>query len=682
MYNRNDRGSVLEDNHTLANPSWGIFSESFILEFALWTVFCHLTVFVKGSLWDLIILFSFTNLLLCIWWWKKRQKSDHSPQAAPARKREGRGQRIQQYLIWILVVVAVIITLIANRPDPDDSRYINRAVFAAANPTAPILQRDTMHLIPDGRIKPTSKFLSNEMLAATLSLLTGIPAIYFFHIVFLVLGAILSILAYGELFRILAPRHWAYGVLGVMVFLFANGQKHHAYGNFSFVRLQQGKGFLVSVFIPLIIVYSLRFVSHSTRRNWLLLCSVQIAAVGVSSTGLMIAPTVATFALLTGILGKRIPRRHTRLLLGILTSIYVVAIGFSIRLPYLIKTYTQAQRTKQFMSTRMANEVTERADLPPKRRTRDSKGIIEKAEYRRKSQRSVFSRTVENVFGNGRSAIVSLIILLSAWLWCETSVARRLCLVFPIAFCLIFANPFTAHLVERYITQPGFYWRVFWILPLPVMAGLTLLAPLSMRLPKRGKYSPGPPQGGQGGVLSLKEEKFSFIRYGLYVFLLVLMITVISERSIFSKANRTSIEFPGLKVTPEYQIARAIDDLFDDRPNILAPESVSLWLPTLHQHPYPLLARFIYAYHLDYQVQEHMALMKYIMGEQRRLCCGLEGEVANFLSESLQHYQIAGVCIPQSNPWLEEIRDVLRESSYEKRQELLSHEIWVLDRSQ
>jgi hypothetical protein len=194
---------------------------------------------------------------------------------------------------------------------------------------------------------------------------------------------------------------------------------------------------------------------------------------------------------------------------------------------------------------------------------------------------------------------------------------------------------------------------VLWVLPLPTMAGLTLLAPLSFQ----------------------KFRLSSSTRYALYVLLLVLLLTVLSEQHILAKANNVSIRLPGLKVTPDYQLAEEIDNTLEERPNVLVPIPVSVWLTTMPHHPYPLITRPLYVGELGDQGHERAALTEYIMGHER------PDQAPRFLHEGLQRYQIEAVCFPLSNPWAEEIRNILKESGFEKRQTLLSHEIWITNKT-
>ena len=600
---------------TISSPAYlpgSLICEYFVLSFALWTIATNATTFAGGTLRHLLILFILVGFLVLGWRWLGRRKraQEHLEHERQAERLEKRERQVQTILLWLLVLVAVVLTMVAHRPDPDDDRYINRAVSVIDDPNLPILQYDSRHSVRLPIEPPTTRVVSLEMLAATLSWLTGVPPIYFFHLLFPPLAAALCILAYGELFKIFAPKHWVFGVLAVIIFLIANGEMHRTYGNFSFVRLHQGKAILVSVLVPLLITYGLRFASYPTRRNWLLLAGAQITAIGMTPTGLMVAPAVASLAVFTGVLGLSITALVKRLSLSLAASAYIIIIGLYIKLSSMLGLYEVPLSSNQF-----------------------------------------FEANVETVFGYGRFALVCLFVVLTAWFWCETQIARRFCLVFPIAIAVFFANPLAADIVAKYFAM-NVYWRVFWILPLPAMAGLTLLAPLS----------------------SQKFHLNSWMRYALYILLLVLLLGVFSELHIFSRENQVSMMIPGLKVPPEYQIAQAINDAFEDRPNVLVPESVSVWLPTMHYHPYPVLSRLMHAYQFGYQGHERMALKSYIMGLER------PDQAPDFLREGLQRYQIQGVSIPLSNPWAEEIRKVLEESGFKKYQTLLSNEIWIIQK--
>ena len=76
-------------------------------------------------------------------------------------------------------------------------------------------------------------------------------------------------LAYAKLFRLLTPRWWLWSVGVLIVILVAAGETHRWYGNFAFVRIWQGKAVFLSVALPLIYAYGLRFAVQPTMRGWI-----------------------------------------------------------------------------------------------------------------------------------------------------------------------------------------------------------------------------------------------------------------------------------------------------------------------------------------------------------------------------------------------------------------------------
>ena len=57
--------------------------------------------------------------------------------------------------------------------------------------------------------------------------------------------------------------------------LVAAGETHRWYGNFSFVRMWQGKAIFLSVFMPLVYAYALRFAVRPNLRDWTMLARLR-----------------------------------------------------------------------------------------------------------------------------------------------------------------------------------------------------------------------------------------------------------------------------------------------------------------------------------------------------------------------------------------------------------------------
>ncbi|MBC8179630.1 hypothetical protein H8E88_00760, partial [candidate division KSB1 bacterium] len=230
--------------------------------------------------------------------------------------------------IWVVLGVAIlagVITLIVHRPDADDATYLNSIVFALDFPDLPFLKYDGMHGIPDIPINIiTYRIHSYEMFVAILSNFTGISPIAICHLILPPFFACFVVFTNWLVLQSTCPKMHLPALIFVLFILLIWGDSHRTYGNFSFVRLFQGKSIVVSAWIPLIFYYAFEFVKNKDIRTWILLFFAQAAAMGFSSSAIVAAPLVV-FIVLTG--SWRPNKNETKLVgIGILSSIYIILI--------------------------------------------------------------------------------------------------------------------------------------------------------------------------------------------------------------------------------------------------------------------------------------------------------------------------------------------------------------------
>lgn len=446
------------------------------------------------------------------------------PRASPPRS----GPRLEG-LLWLLAFACATVTLVSHRPDGDDAFYVNLAVAAADRPHWALLSTDTLHGIPGLSLQlPIYRVHSYELWNGALSYLSGIPAIYCFHWLSAAVAALLVPFAYARLLRLLTPRQWLWGVAAVILVLVAAGETHRWYGNFAFVRMWQGKSILLSVFLPLIYAYGLRFALRPTRRGWLLLAAAQIAAVGCSSTAIWVAPMSAFLALVCGL---RPSWRSLRIFAaGALASAYVLLTG------WLMKSG--------------AEEVFGLAS-PDRGGPGDELG-----------------QALEIVLGDGRLQLFALAAVLVAWAVCARGLARRFALILPLAVLLFVLNPYFDRWLTVNLTGPS-YWRTLWALPIPLLMAWVLTSPLR-----------------------LDRARWRWAARVACLLLLATYTVWIPRYGGLSSENRVRLGRPELKVPqPAYRWAAALNRAVPPGSYVVAPPMISAWVATFHHHAYALRVR-------------------------------------------------------------------------------------------
>jgi hypothetical protein len=503
----------------------------------------------------------------------------------------------------------MIATAVLCRPDEDDAFYANLAVSASERPLDPILATDTMHRPPGRPIQlPVYKLHSFEMLGALAARSTGIPAISFFHHVVPPVAAACILVVYALLFRETEPRHWVWGVLAVVLVLFSNGGARASYGNLSFVRLHQGKALLFALGVPCLIYAVLRFWRAPALRSWVFLAATAVSCLGCSSTAVWLAPlTAATACAACLIAGPRDLRRT----LGVLSAAaYPAALGLGVLASF---------------------------------------GIPSQVRGLSAAPENMFRDSVRYVFRTWGCLGAYGVFLLTGWLLCRRPVPRSLLIVFPAVLLGIFANPWLDAFWGSHLTGVETYWRIWMLLPLPFLSGLSALSILQAR--RRG--------AGPGAV-----------HWAGYAFLL-LGFAVLARPGIWTRENGTRLDPLSLKVPPLYSTAERIRDLLPDRPNVLCSKDVSPWIPTLQRHPYPILARMHYGSLFGPEGAHRETLVRYVSGDAR-----LEGSPA-LLQEALTAYRIRLVEVPRYNPWLPEIAQVLEKGRFVLREVHNGRELWT-----
>ncbi len=585
------------------------------LGFALWTVSANVAVLTGASLRTLLIcagpLLAALMILYAAFHGKFRE-SDPSPESGE----RARPSKAATWGVAVIALAALAVTLASHRPDIDDAFYVNMAVGAAENPTQPLLARCTLYDLKDIPLSSLNKFQAFEVLAGAVSSLTGIPAMAVIHLIFSGLAALLFAAGNTLLLRFLRVKNPGWTLAALFVVLVSLGQTHRAYGNFGFVRLFQGKAIYVTVIVPLIIYFALRFARSGRAADWLLLASAQVCGLGLTSSSLPLTPFIVGAALLAG----RPPKDRAglrRLALGCLSCFYIAAAAFVLR-------------------GMLAREPGLARPLPfhP-----DRLGFA--------------AAIAREVLGSGAGLAAAAVMILTAWLVVRTPLARRLAVVFPVLFLGIFLNPLLLDFNLRWFPiAEDVYWRVFWAFPIPIFMALVLSSPLEWSPPL-------PRKAGWGSAFGL-----------LLVFLAVF------PENVLRPADGNRLGVPSLKVQPPYAAAAQIARSVPGRSSILAPNEVNLWAGTVQPQIFPLLVRGYFAAGIARiygpgEMERRNVLVGFISGVSN------PPEAFRLFREEVAKGSYAAVCFDRSIKWKAEVVAVLKQYRYVRRRGVGRYDIWL-----
>ncbi|MAI80324.1 MAG: hypothetical protein CL917_15355 [Deltaproteobacteria bacterium] len=659
--------------------------DGIVLGFAGFTLLCHFAVAFELGLDHLILLAAacLISAILIGWKWRHRtlhqsREEDHKPPLPTLRSPEtysssffifglaglGTGLHfLTESLIgyWICGIMACTIALIqtskvhpvqhrsaptriqlgllaalggacamavafSHHGDSDDAFYVNLSVWALDHPLSPLLPGDTLHGFEGIPMSlPVFKVLSYEIFQAVLARLSGYPAITVVHIWMPPVMAFLIPFAWARLAILLLPGRWIFVVTLVIALLFLLGDGHASYGDFGLLRLQQGKSVLLLVGLPLVASYGLQFGLKPNPKHFIQLAAVQIAAIGLSTSALWLAPTTALLAMSSAVplRGNSLSKVTKDIGVGLVTCLYPVLIALSMRGDTL-RAFSEAVHplpSLEWTGTQFMNH------------------------------------SLNMVSGQPYAAGLLLFCSLAVLGVPGTTLFRRYAGFVTGAFLILFFNPALARLVANQITGVDTYFRIFWLLPLPLFIAAVFSAPAeNMGEQNQFKHSWTHWAGAAIGVA---------------------LLLWIPQTYTLAPSNGVRMGWPGPKPPiQEFKAAQRIAAHASEGDFVLAPTAVSRWLPLLQQHPAPLVVREM---HLD-RLHERLGPEELF---RRRLLTNWVGGGAKpnggskILEGALAEYPLKAVLL--SGPALQqpELRKTLLDSELQVDFRDPDYELWV-----
>ncbi len=350
-----------------------------------------------------------------------------SPVVAPGLRRGG---------LVLLAAAAVVVAILAQRSDPDDCHYLQRASAVADAPGEPLPHHQTLFGGEDPLPYPTFGMVSYHDLVGVAAWLTRSDPFVVSAWVLLPILSLLVVVSHAFLLRTLAPRPWADLLLVVVVaLLLADASTHRTFANFAFIRIWQGKSILLHIATPLLFAFGARFGARGRWADLVRTAAVEIGMVGLTSTGIWIAPIVAFAGMACGVVTAR--ARWMRVLASVPASGYAIGVGL----------WAVASSVRLL-------------------------------DYRRIVDDDVLT-IIEASFGPGLP-FAAWIAALALAPWLAPSRGLRVLAGASILVVFVFlANPLISRHVARYVTSGVVYWRLVWLIPSAVVVASVLGAGLS-----------------------------------------------------------------------------------------------------------------------------------------------------------------------------------------------------------
>lgn len=479
---------------------------------------------------------------------------------------------------WILpwILITMIVAVGARRPDADDGGYHAVTLAAAEQPESALLCCEVWHGLSGVALDPpTQRLKSLELLVALPVFLLEIPPWWVYHLLIPLLGAAALCIAHRRLYQRLVPERW-YAVFVVTLFLLLTLGTAHAWpGNFGLVRLHQGKGLLVSILLPLLVVYGLEAGAWGGSRRWLRLLGGQIAAIGLNQTALVVAPVTAVLAVLAGF--SRRPGGRSR------AGWMVIAVAALPSVLGLSLWSVMSPRFEQAVGAKTGGELLRQAS--------------------------------EYVFGQG---ILAPVVVLSFLVcpWCVRSgPVRRWAVLVPLAALVGPLNPWLAWIFAVGVFGDTTFWRIFWLLPIIAAMALTITA--------------------AEGTTWLTARA----RRGLTVLACVTVLSLADEQLLGSENGVDWAPFQPKMPVAERAAATSLVKAVRPGSLVLAPGAVAPWVAIFPDRPFlwvvtPRYLRSSFGY-----VDERRQLLRFASGRSCPECPELLARRLPLFSGLLLHHQ-------------------------------------------
>jgi hypothetical protein len=420
--------------------------KSFIIILAVWTVLTQGALLFSFSFLTLSLLFTLAIIFLGVMVFLVKRKTYTS-----------RPSLVSDYstliMLSVLVVIGAALAFLSIRFHTDDVFYTSRVVYYLKYIHEPMQPVYHHHALPNVTAMPAFICHTVEFFWAYGALIFNQNFLDIYHLLVPVLGGMLIPLVWYLLLSKFSGNslYAALGAAGICAFLTIDGGVNRSFANFT-LYIWIGKVFLMSVLIPLLIAYSLDFFHRQNFQNWGKLFLLGVAATGFSTTAIFLFPFLSLVLSAGYFIANIKEQNKLRIIFSYYSAFfYVGLIAFYLFLKINPSDYA-------FLGS---------AGWP-----------------------DTFKGQYELVFQNWFSflSIIFYLSIILSLILLEAPVKKFL-LGWLGALFIFFLNPVMMPLIAKYFTTNNNYWRIFYLLPFPLLLGV-LIASLceKKKLPARYAY--------------------------------------------------------------------------------------------------------------------------------------------------------------------------------------------------
>lgn len=422
------------------------------------------------------------------------------------------------FIFFFLSLLYLLLAFIVKRTDADDALFVAMAAHLLNVPQEALFQTDPLFHNEIFKVWPY-QFEAFNVLSATIAQGTGIQPAKVSHYILAPIAAALFPLAWGRfLFYFgLTPCKFFFPFL---ILSFVLAESHASFGNFTFVRLFQGKGLFISVIVPLLYVAIWEYIETKQWINITKIFLISIAAFGCTASSIFIVPQLIVLTL--GSAYRRIQIR-TMFLAALPVGCYYIILA-----SILFFTGTTTLQQIQYV------------DIPTE-------------------------HGINYAFGETQKFIL-LFFILTSWSYIQNIQKKNTLLILTLGYILFPLNPYLILILNKIIPYE-ILWREMWVIPVWGIACIGLYGGVVTLSKKLSQY-----------ITFIQQQ---YIQYVLLCLFIILMLPFTNLRSSnFERLGLDTLWYP----TYYKNILSKIEEVLSEGQSIAAPYEISCWLTTFKKN--------------------------------------------------------------------------------------------------